>query len=90
MLPSKLISYSYFVPFETAQIVKDEFVPFENLVPLVAVVGGAANTKSAVDDFVKLKLIKSLACVINSSEMNDFLRFYVYLCHMSDILYLSF
>ena len=63
---------------------------WHNLVPLVAVVGGAANSKSAVDDFVKLKRIESLACVINSSERNDFLRFYVYLCHMSDILYLSF
>ena len=59
-------------------------------VTLVVVVGGAANSKSAVDDFVKLKRIESLACVINSSERNDFLRFYVYLCHMSDILYLSF
>ena len=49
-------------------------------VTLVAVVGGAANSKSAVDDFVKLKRIESLACVINSSERNDFLRFYVYLC----------
>lgn len=26
----------------------------------------------------------------NSSERSGFLRFYVYLCHMSDILYLSF
>ena len=60
------------------------------LVPLVAVVGGTANTNSAVDDFVKWKRIKSLACVINSSERSDFLRLYVYLCHMSDILYLSF
>ena len=31
----------------------------------------------------------SRACVINSFERSDFLRFYVYLCHMSDILYLS-
>ena len=43
------------------------------LVPQVAVVGGAANTKSVVDDFVKRKCIKSLACVINSSERSDFL-----------------
>ena len=42
------------------------------------------------DDFVKWKRIKSLACVINSSERSDFLRFYIYLCHMSDIPYLSF
>ena len=48
---------------------------WHNLVPLVAVVGGAANTKSAVDDFVKWKRIKSLACVIDSSERSDYLRF---------------
>ena len=33
---------------------------------------------------------KRLACVINSSEKSGFLRFYVYLCLMSDILYLGF
>lgn len=33
---------------------------------------------------------KRLACVINSSERSGFLRFYVYLCLMSDILYLGF
>ena len=37
-----------------------------------------------------MKSEKSLACVINSSERSDFLRFYVYLCQMLDILYLSF
>ena len=42
------------------------------LVPLVAVVGRTADTKSAVDDFVKWKRIESLACVINSC--NKFLR----------------
>lgn len=33
---------------------------------------------------------KKKACVINSSEKSGFLRFYVYLCLMSDILYLGF
>ena len=45
------------------------------LVQLVAVVGGAADIKSAVDDFVKWKRIKSPACVINSFERSDFSDF---------------
>ena len=48
---------------------------WHHLIPLVAVVGGTADTKSAVDDFVKWKRIKSLACVIDSSERSDYLRF---------------
>ena len=43
--------------------------------------------------FLRLRLSvigKSLACVINSSEKSGLLRFYVYLCLMSDILYLGF
>ena len=42
--------------------------------------------------FSALEIIcyKKKACVINSSEKSGFLRFYVYLCLMSDILYLGF
>ena len=43
--------------------------------------------------FLRLRLSvigKRLACVINSSERSGFIRFYVYLCLMSDILYLGF
>ena len=42
--------------------------------------------------FSALEIIcyKKKACVINSSERSGFLRFYVYLCLMSDILFLGF
>ena len=61
------------------------------LVPLVAVVGGAADTKNAVDDFVKWKCIKSLACVINPSERSDFsgFMFTFAICRIFFILVLS-
>ena len=40
--------------------------------------------------FVRFKSAKCLACTINSSERSVYLSFYIYLCHISDILYLSF
>ena len=42
------------------------------------------------DDISGKEFKMIIPCVIKSSERSDFLRFYVYLCHMSDILYLSF
>ena len=40
--------------------------------------------------FVRFKSAKCLACTINSSERSVYLSFYIYLCHISDVLYLSF
>ena len=42
------------------------------------------------DDISGKEFMMIIPCVIKSSERSGFLIFYVYLCQMSDILYLSF
>lgn len=43
-----------------------------------------------VNNFAEKKGVEHLVRKINSAERSDFLRFYVYLCHVSDFLLFDF